>query len=160
MAGESKKLGAVFAVVLLIARVSLGVMTPLYLDSLNPIYTSYAIVQNMTSGHTGGMAPVTIVPDSAPAWQRIDPFFAIWFSMGFDTMLLASIVLFLYLCVPGQITQRELSYPKLGLLTSGSAQAVSALLYQFSTSGTRTAPYLQGALGYFYLPIAFVLRSI
>ncbi|KAK2153782.1 hypothetical protein LSH36_286g01017 [Paralvinella palmiformis] len=81
-------------------------------------------------------------------------------SMGFDVMLFGTILVVLCLCVPGQITERETSYPKKIFIQSGACQAVSALLYQFTTSGKRTAPYLQGPLNYFLIPEMFVLRYL
>ena len=78
--------------------------------------------------------------------------------MGFDSLVLGVAVLIMKCFAPGSITDRETSFPKSTLLLSGSSQAVSALLFQFSSSGSRTAPYLYGVLGYFFVPISFCLR--
>ncbi len=108
-----------------------------------------------TFAAAGSALPYT---PGSPSWQRIDPFFGIWFSMGFDTVVVGVIVLGLMTCRPGAITERERRYPKRMLLFAGALQAVSAVTFQFSTGGTRTAPYLQASLSYFYIPIAFTLR--
>ncbi len=110
-----------------------------------------------SAGASGQYIPSIHYVDPVPSWQRIDPLFGIWFSMGFDTCLLGCVVLCLMLFT-NRITKRERCYPKFPLMLSGSFQAMAALMYQFSTSGTRTAPYLQGALGYFFIPITFILR--
>ncbi len=184
MPSKDSTLAALYASLVVLTKTSLWVFTPLFLDSLNPTSTvlynvsvgpSYANFSGNsgTKSSTSSLDPFSgiafsaaasgrFVPhvsyiNSTPSWQRIDPLFGIWFSMGFDTFLLGSIVLYL-LFFTKRITDREKNYPKFSLILSGSFQAVSGLMYQFSTSGSRTAPYLQGALGYFFIPITFSLR--
>ena len=160
-------LAAIFAVLVYIFKIALSAFTPLYLDCLNPLHSQLQNVTTIPDASTnssqvymitGQSTNASVIPiqPSLPIWQRIDPFFGIWLSMGFDTLLFGVIVAVLYMC--GRISEAERRYPKRGLVLSGGFQAVSALMYQFSTSGTRTAPYLQGTLGYFFIPMTFGLR--
>ena len=162
-------LGVIFAVLLCILKIPLAVFTPMYLDCLNPLHSQLQNVTTITDASTNSSQVYAIVEQpknasehvipvqpSLPIWQRIDPFFGIWLSMGFDTLLFGVIVAVLFMF--GRISEAERRYPKRGLVLSGGFQAVCALMYQFSSSGTRTAPYLQGALGYFFIPITFGLR--
>ena len=161
---KHKVLGFVFALLVCVFKILLLVVTPLYLDCLNPVHTGLYNISSYRQSTPSVISSTLIINDvpidntTTPVWQRIDPFFGIWISMGFDTLLFGVILLVLYLCVPGQITERERNYPKKVFLQAGACQAVSALLYQFSTSGKRTAPYLQGPLNYFLIPETFILR--
>ena len=158
---KNNVLSVILAVSVCLLRLLLLVVTPLYLDCLNPVHTELYNISYRNISHNVTAVIIDGIPvtnSTTPVWQRIDPFFGIWMSMGFDTMLFGVILLFLRLFVPGQITERETSYPKKIFIQSGSCQAVSALLYQFSTSGKRTAPYLQGPLNYFLIPETFILR--
>ena len=152
-------IGATMAVVVTVLKIAVCIFTPLYLDCLNPLHTilynDSTIFPNSTE-----IPDQTVTNNTTPLWQRIDPFFGIWISMGFDTLLFGALLLILYLFVSGTITKREMMYPKRIFILSGACQAVSAVLYQFSTSGNRTPPYLQGALGYFLIPHTFILRQV
>ncbi len=187
METKDSVLAALFACLVVLAKTCLFVLTPLFLDSLSPSSTviynvstaplagnsTYSHWLNSTecskrsldpfsgialsAGVSGQYIPYIDYVKPIPSWVRIDPLFGIWFSMGFDTLLLGCIVLYLRFFTE-RITERETSYPKFPMMLSGCFQAIAALMYQFSTSGSRTAPYLQGALGYFFIPITFILR--
>ncbi|XP_064601299.1 uncharacterized protein LOC135467456 [Liolophura sinensis] len=60
---------------------------------------------------------------------------------------------------PGKyITERELFYPKSEFVIVGLCSGLASLLLVYSSSGARTAPYLQAIIANFSIPITFTTR--
>ena len=138
-----------FAIALLFSRLASNTLTPLLYDSLKPTSSPWLPVsENASSGIN--------VTTSTESWRTIDPIFCIATAMGFDVVVLGPVLLFL--SCRGKITDRERSYPMKYFAFVGISQAISAVMYQYSSSGARTAPYLQSLLTYLPIPITFLLR--
>ncbi|ELT91749.1 hypothetical protein CAPTEDRAFT_223164 [Capitella teleta] len=143
-----------FAFILVITRICTYLFTPLLLDSIEPTSTVLTNISGPNDSHNVPFEP------SRPAWQNIDPLVQITISMGIDSVLFGAMLLVVLVFFPGQITTRERGFPKRYLVLVGVSQSVSALLYQYSSPGERTAPYLQSFLGNFSIPMVFLLRFL
>ena len=148
MASSDSILAGLCAFGLLLAGCFNIILTPLLYDSLNPIPTS----ENASDF-------VTITP-SHEAWKRIDPIFCITVSMGFDVVVLGFAMLILSTRQSTYITDRERDFPKRYFVMVGGFQAMQGVLFQYSSPGERTAPYLQVILANSVIPITFILRLV
>ena len=126
-----------------------GILTTLLYDSITPVTP---VDQNFTF-----ITPVTISP-AVPVWQKIDPVIQIAIAMAVDTVVVGCALLVIILFFPDTITERERRFPKRYLIIVGVMQSASALMYQYSAPGSRTAPYLRSLLENFNVPIMFTLR--
>ncbi len=87
----------------------------------------------------------------------IDAQFVLIGQWGFTALGSGVLLLFLR-CFTEQITDREFGFPKRRIFWIGFAQALSSVLMVYASSGTRTAPYLQGLLSACTVPIQFAVR--
>lgn len=152
---NKKALAYSSAIGFLLCRVGVFLFTPLLLDSIMPTITI-----NDSNYNCCDLPYVPLVHPAVPAWQKIDPWVQIVFSMGLYSVILGIILLVMILFVPGKITARERNFPKKYLIGAGLSQSVTSLLYQYSSPGERTAPYLQAFISNFSIPIMFILRWV
>ena len=129
------------------------ILTPLLYDSLKPTSSPWIPASVNASDF------VTLAP-SQEAWERIDPIFCITVSMGFDVVVLGFTMLILNTRHPEYITDRERNFPKRYFVMVGGFQALSGVMWQYSSPGERTAPYLQVILSSSVIPITFILRLV
>ena len=149
-------LASTFALLTLLTRSTVFIFTPLYLDALS---STTAVQLNMSSPNNSSLPFLPFSNSTTrPAYEQIDPLCAIIFSMGFDTLVLGTVLIITRIFWPHKVTERETKYPKKGFFIAGGTQAMSSLIFLYACSGSRTAPYLQAVLGNFHIPITFSLR--
>ena len=154
MVNHEKCYACISATCLVLTGLANSIIIPLFLDSLIPVTVPLI---NITGPNFTGVGNISLVA-STPVWQKIDPLVQIAVSMAMDTVILGVALVAVILCFPSWITDRERKYPKRHLVFVGVAQSASALMYQYSSPGTRTAPYLQAFLRNFTIPIVFITR--
>ena len=122
-----------------LVRSAYFIVTPLWLDFLRP--------QNTTAHHN--------TTDDA---RQISVCFLMVFQWGFCTLCAGVLLLVAWLIHPDTIGEEEKAFPKSQFLIMGFAMGLSSILFNYSVSGSRTAPYLNGILGNCNIPIQFITR--
>lgn len=129
-------------IVCILSNAGSSILTPLWLDALD---------QNGNSSNTCG---------NYSSEHHIDAYTTM-FIVNFLFALLFGIIVFVsWFCCPGQITERERSYPKWQFVVIGVSDTLAAVCFVYASSGCRTAPYLQSIATNFYVPVTFVVRYI
>ncbi|KAL9954563.1 hypothetical protein ACROYT_G042119 [Oculina patagonica] len=126
-----------FAFVTVTGQVTQYVTLPLWIDSTT------SSLQNQTVN-----------------WKpTLDSYFVVSFaSLSFVIVFGSVLVCSDFIC-PKYLVKTDWRYRR-WLLSVGCFQGVSAMFIVFSSSGTRTPPYLQAILGNFSIPITLILRFL
>ena len=133
-----------FGSMVLLGRSMGFIATPLWLDSLKPPNnTGHSNFTNSTPGGADGL---------------VDPYFMVIYIPAVFTIVCGLLLAVMIQFFPGQITERERSYPKVAFFISGAAQALSSLLFNLAAPGSRMPPYISGILANFNVPIMFTTR--
>ena len=127
------------------------ILTPLLYDSLNPTSSDLIPVSHNASSFIN-------ITSSTETWRVVDPIVALTVAMAFDVVCLGTGLGYIKLFQPSQITDREMNYPKKYFIIVGAFQAAGGVMWQYSASGLRVAPYLQPILGSASVPIVFTIR--
>ncbi len=137
------------------SRVGSYIVTPLWLD-----YFSGAPfpLLNVTPPH--------VVPHVVPLYpahvtsHSVGAQFIVVGQWGCSAIATGLCLLWIILCCPSRISDTDRKYPKRKLFVIGCSQAVSSMLMTYASSGSRVAPYLQGLLSNFNIPIQFTTRYV
>ena len=144
-------LSVIFTALAILSRLLAFIASPIWLDAFLP--------NNYGYNGTNVSHPVPF-RNSTSATQQTNPYFVV-LMQGFVPFVFWSFALiFVKIFFPSQITEKEHNYPKWTFFVPGAFQAMSAVLINYSLSGTRTPPYLQAVLNNFTVPIQFLVRLI
>lgn len=93
--------------------------------------------------------------------QHVAGFFMLVFVSSVHVICFGLTLLVFLKLYPGKyITERELFYPKSEFVIVGLCSGLASLLMVYSSSGARTAPYLQAIITNFSIPITFTTRCV
>ena len=138
------------------SRVGSYIVTPLWLDFFNgftiPAYT--ILNRSGIANSTQPLLPLKITSHS------IGPQFIVFGEWGYCALVSGIILLWMLICCPATISRNDRNYPKLEIFIIGFCQALSSIGMKYASSGTKVAPYLQGILGNFNIPIQFTVRYV
>ena len=150
--GDTPLLTLLISVVLITLKVASHIVNPLYLDALRPDTSS------TTNSNVTGVTNDTNNNATLPHFNT-NPFLILLVEDLVVLVLTAIVLVVLIICRPGKIiTSQERNYPKIDIFASGATHSLSSTLANYSSSGTRTPPYLQSLLLNFKIPIQFVIR--
>ena len=138
--GQSGKLALFLIIVCIVSNSGSSILTPLWLDALD---------QTGNASNTCGNYSSEFHIDAYATMFIVNALFALLFCV---------IVIVSWCCCPGQITDREKSYPKWQFVIIGVSDTLGAVCFVYASSGCRTAPYLQSVASNFYVPVTFVVR--
>ncbi len=150
---------------LVTSRVGTYITMPLWLDYFSNQDSPWINTTNSTTSKMyrenvlsiGHFDPVPLFP-AKKTTAILNPHFILVARWGF-TAFICGLVLIILRCVqPMSIKYSRQHYPISHIFPIGFAQGVSATLATYSWSGTRVAPYLQGLLINFSIPIQFFTR--
>ena len=135
----SKALALVLIIISILSNAGSSILTPLWLNALD---------QNGTTNTCGNYS----------SEHHIDAYTTMFIVNFLFAALFGVIVVVSWCCCPGQVTERERSYPKSQFVLIGVSDTLAAVCFVYASSGCRTAPYLQSIATNFYVPVTFVVR--
>ena len=139
--GQSKKLALSLSIICIVSNSGSSILTPLWLDALDQTGNASNSCGNYTSEF------------------HIDAYATMFIVNTVYVILFGAIVLVSWCCCcPGQVTERERSYPKCQFAIIGVSDTLSAVCFVYASSGCRTAPYLQSIASNFSVPVTFIVR--
>ena len=129
-----------------LTRSAYFIVTPLWLDYLDS--------NNSTRDHNSSSRDHHNDLDT----HQISVCFLIVFQWGFCTLCSGLLLLISMIFRPHSIGDVERAFPKKQFVIMGFAMGISTTLFNYSVSGTRTPPYLNGIVVNCNIPIQFITR--
>lgn len=123
------------------------IITPQWLDHF----------RNSTHHNQGTNVSTTNPEPENPTHQISMPFLLVG-QWSFTCAACVILVLILRLSRPDWLRGSQWRNVSREAVIGGFSMGLSSILFNYSVSGTRTSPYLQGLLGNFEIPIQFFLR--
>lgn len=149
---KKKWLAILFGTLAICGRVGYYIMTPLWLDHFNGNGT------NDTNG-TGDNGTI-YNNGTTDIGHRINPFFVMLTQYSFCTAVFGIGWVCLLLVAPWRLSDVDRALPPKQIVVIGVASGVSAVLFNFSISSTKTPLYLQAILSNCSIPIQFTIRWV
>ena len=139
------------------ARVGAYIVTPLWLDYFSESTVNASNITNHSETACSTQSLLLLLSTKNTS-HSIGAQFIVLGQWGYSTVVSGVILVWMLLCCPATITRTDRSYPKLNFLIIGFSQAISSVLMTYASSGSRVAPYLQGVLANFNIPVQFTMR--
>ena len=131
-----------FAFVTVTGQVTQYVTLPLWIDSTS---TSSSSTSSSSLNETVNWKPT------------LDGYFVVSFASFSFVIVFGLVMVCIDFILPNYLVKTDWRYRRL-LLSVGFLYGVAAIFIVFSSSGSRTPPYLQAILGNFSIPITLLLR--
>lgn len=143
----------IFAFMATTSMVGTNVMLPLWIDSTTK--------QTSNDGnHNGNLSNRNASSYNDKNTPRVDSYFVLSFTSLSTVVIYAIALLFIWLFQPLQLGETEKNFSKRQLFLVGFFNALNGVFLVFSSSGNRTAPFLQALLGNFMIPLVITLRWV
>ena len=129
--------------------------------SLSTFWANLLFATLTVVGRVGQSVTLPLLIDSANSLSgkpTLGVYFVVSFASLVFTVLFGLGLLFLALFVPGKIGDTERKFPLSLQAEVGICNGISGILIVFSSSGERTAPYLQAILGNSIIPLTIFIR--
>ena len=144
---KNSLLSLFFTVLVLVCRLGSFICSPLWLDYFRSFNETD---HNTSTRHYGNSSQHEI--------RQSQPFFILFMQAAVPTLLWGLVLMIILILSPKHFGTEERKYPRKLLLIPGLSMSLSAVLVNYSLSGSRTPPYLQALLGNFAVPIQFIVR--
>ena len=150
-----------FALVTVVGQAGVGVTLPLWIDStILPPSGGHVNNTNAVTGYSTNQSNHTNTSTgNGNGYQpRVDAFFVFSFASISFVVIFGMTLIFIRVFQPHQLGETERRFPHSQLFLAGLFDALNGVLAVSSSSGRRTAPYLQAILGNFMIPLTMAIR--
>lgn len=134
----------------LASRVAFYILSPLTLDAISPEQTN---TSNNPPKNTTNHNVMT-----AAHIQETSIVFICIFEWLITLILSGILLVGIYIFMPNKIGENERNFPTRNYVYNGIAMGMCNYLWNTSSSGKRTPPYLMGILGNCMVPLQFIIR--
>ena len=137
----------IFAIMSVIGQSGQNISLPLWVDATERERMNSSYPDNMTDDGNQTHTHLTM-----------DSYFVVSFASLCYIIFFGTITLFIKLFKPDEIGEAERQFPRKYLITVGVLDGANGILSVFSSSGTRTPPYLQAILQNVTIPLVVLAR--
>lgn len=135
----------IFAIMSVIGQSGQNISLPLWVDATE--------TKKMNSSHFDNMTE-----DGNHTHLTMDSYFVVSFASLCYVIFFGVITLAIKIFKPDEIGEAECQFPRKYLITVGVFDGANGILAVFSSSGTRTPPYLQAILQNVTIPFVVIAR--